>query len=356
MKRGFALLSLAFALGVAGAAGAPLQGGAYAVPALTAAALAALALLFLLVCPASREGLIGFLLFFALGVMVYSTSALTAPMAVRPGWGRAARGALRALVARIEALPFAGAHTAPLLRALLAGDRAALTPGVTAAFRAAGASHLLALSGLHLGILYLVFSRLFSVLGNRPGVCIVRSVVLVLLCVFYTWMTGGSPSLVRACLFVLIGETVRHFPGRRRSLTTVLLAALTLQLLFSPLSIRSVGFQLSYLAMAGIALVYPLLKDWYPAPQGGKNPFRWVWNSAALSVSCQVFTAPLVALRFGTFAPYFLLTNLLALPLTELLILSALATLLLGPSTFLPALTDRLASLLVRLLEIISTM
>ena len=165
-----------------------------------------------------------------------------------------------------------------------------------------------------------------------------------------------SPSLVRACLFVLIGETVRHFPGRRRSLTTVLLAALTLQLLFSPLSIRSVGFQLSYLAMAGIALVYPLLKDWYPAPQGGKNPFRWMWNNAALSVSCQVFTAPLVALRFGTFAPYFLLTNLLALPLTELLILSALATLLLGPSTFLPALTDRLASLLVRLLEIISTM
>ena len=81
-----------------------------------------------------------------------------------------------------------------------------------------------------------------------------------------------------------------------------------------------------------------------------------MWNNAALSVSCQVFTAPLVALRFGTFAPYFLLTNLLALPLTELLILSALATLLLGPSTFLPALTDRLVSLLVRLLEIISTM
>lgn len=356
MKRGFALLSLAFALGVAGAAAFPLPGGAYAVPALIASALAALALLFLLVCPASMEAAVGALLFFALGFMVYSTSALSAPSAVRLSWGSPARGALRALVARIEALPFAGAHTAPLLRALLAGDRAALPASVTAAFRASGASHLLALSGLHLGILYLVFSRLLSLVGNGPGQRVFRSIVLVLLCGAYTLATGASSSLVRAFLFVLIGEGIRHFPGRKKSLARVLLAALTGQLLFSPLSIRSVGFQLSYLAMAGIALVYPLLKDWYPAPQGSRSPFRWIWNSAALSVSCQVFTAPLVALRFGTFAPYFLLTNLLALPLTELLMISALLSLTLFPSGFLPQLTDHLASLLVRLLEIISTM
>jgi len=356
MKRGFALLSLAFALGVAGAAAFPLPGGAYAVPALIASALAALALLFLLVCPASMEAAVGALLFFALGFMVYSTSALSAPSAVRLSWGSPARGALRALVARIEALPFAGAHTAPLLRALLAGDRAALPASVTAAFRASGASHLLALSGLHLGILYLLFSRLLSVVGNGPFQRVFRSVLLVLLCGFYTWMTGGSPSLVRAFLFVLIGESIRHFPDRKKSLARVLLAALTLQLLFSPLSIRSVGFQLSYLAMAGITLVYPQLKDWYPAAQGSKSPFRWMWNSAALSVSCQVFTAPLVALRFGTFAPYFLLTNLLALPLTELLIISALLSLSLFPSGLLPQLTDHLASLLVWLLEVISRM
>lgn len=172
-------------------------------------------------------------------------------------------------------------------------------------------------------------------------------------------MTGGSPSLVRAFLFILMAETARHFPGRRRSLTTVLLIALTLQLLFSPLSVRSAGFQLSYLAMAGIALVYPHLRDWYPAT-GRANPFRWIWNSASLSVSCQVFTAPLVAWRFGTFAPYFLLTNLIALPLTEALILCALLSLTLGAVGLLPPflapLTDSLANLLVRSLEIISTM
>ena len=220
-------------------------------------------------------------------------------------------------------------------------------------------SNSLNLSGLHLGILYLVFSHLFSLAGNTPALRVIRSVFLVALCGFYTWMTGGSPSLVRAFLFILMAETARHFPGRRHGLTTVLLIALTLQLLFSPLSVRSAGFQLSYLAMAGIALVYPRLRDWYPAT-GRANPFRWIWNSASLSVSCQVFTAPLVAWRFGTFAPYFLLTNLLALPLTEALILCALLSLTLGAVGLLPPflapLTDSLANLLVRSLEIISTM
>lgn len=359
MKRGFALLSVAFALGVAGTAAAPLEGGAYAVPAFVASALCApLAALFRRARAGSAAPAAVFL-YLALGVLVYSTSALTAPSATLLPVIPSARGALRALVARIEAAPFAGAHTAPLLRALLAGDRAALPASVTAAFRASGASHLLALSGLHLGVLYLILSRLLSVFGNSPALRWIRSVVLVLLCGFYTWMTGGSPSLVRAFLFVLIAETLRHFPGRRHGLTTVLSIALTLQLLFAPRVVSSLGFQLSYLAMAGIALVYPRLRDWYPG-SGRANPFRWMWNSAALSVSCQVFTAPLVALRFGTFAPYFLLTNLLALPLTEALVCCALATLafsavgLLPP--FLAPLTDLLATLLVRSLEIISTM
>jgi len=239
------------------------------------------------------------------------------------------------------------------------GSSPLATASVTAAFRASGASHLLALSGLHLGVLYLILSRLFSLFGNSPALRWIRSVVLVLLCGGYTWMTGGSPSLVRAFLFVLIAETLRHFPGRRHGLTTVLSIALTLQLLFAPRVVSSLGFQLSYLAMAGIALVYPQLRGWYPG-SGRANPFRWMWNSAALSVSCQVFTAPLVALRFGTFAPYFLLTNLLALPLTEALVCCAVATLTFGAVGLLPPflapLTDLLATLLVRSLEIISTM
>lgn len=359
MKRGFALLSVAFALGVAGAAAAPLEGGAYAVPAFVAAALCApLAALFWRARARSAAPVAVFL-YLALGVMVYSTSALTAPSATLLPVIPSARGALRALVARIEAAPFAGAHTAPLLRALLAGDRAALPATVTAAFRASGASHLLALSGLHLGVLYLLLSRGLSVFGNTPALRRVRSGVLVLFCGFYTWMTGGSPSLVRAFLFVLAAETLRHFPGRRHRLTDILCIALTLQLLFSPRVVTSAGFQLSYLAMAGIALVFPRLQGWYPGKRRS-DPFRWVWNSAALSVSCQVFTAPLVALRFGTFAPYFLLTNLLALPLTEALVFSAVATLTLGTAGLLPPflapLTDRLATLLVRSLEIISTM
>ncbi|MBQ7269106.1 MAG: ComEC/Rec2 family competence protein, partial [Bacteroidales bacterium] len=296
------------------------------------------------------------LLYLSLGVMVYSTSALTAASATRLPPLPAARTALRALVARIDALPFAGPHTAPLLRALLAGDRTALPLPVIAAFRAAGASHLLALSGLHLGIIYAILSGVLSLTGRFPPVRVARSCLIIAALGFYTVITGASPSLVRAFLFVIVAETARHFPGRAKTLQRVLPAALLFQLLFSPLSISSAGFQLSYLAMAGIALVYPRIRDWYPAPRNSKNPFRFIWNSAALSFSCQVFTAPLAAARFGTFAPHFMLTNLIALPLTEALMLCALVCIALRPSGLLPAVTDFLSSLLLRSLEIISTM
>jgi competence protein ComEC len=111
--------------------------------------------------------------------------------------------------------------------------------------------------------------------------------------------------------------------------------------------------------MAGIFLLYPRLEAWYPA--GPRiDPLRRIWQAAALSISCQVFTGPLAWYRFHTFPPYFLLTNLLALPLTTILMGTAVATLLLQglgccPGFLLHA-TDALARTLVWMLGIISSM
>ena len=269
-------------------------------------------------------------------------------------------GALTRTDAIIRAIPFPHGSTNELLRALLTGQRDGLSQETVAAFRAAGASHILALSGLHLGIIYLLISKLLALLGNGRIAAVTRSILIVAVSAFYAFMTGAAPSIVRALLFITINEIMRHCPGRRKDPLAVWCCALMIQLAISPWVIRSVGFQLSYLAMLGIFLVYPWLEGFYPRPAKGWSPMRWIWASMALSLSCQIFTAPLVWLRFRTFPKYFLLTNLVALPLTSLLMFAAVPLLLLGFAGLSPAwlvnITDSLAELLQGCLEIIASM
>lgn len=258
----------------------------------------------------------------------------------------------------IGSLPFPSELTAPLLQALLAGDKSGLPRETIALFRQSGASHILALSGLHMGIIYLIFDRISRLAGQSQPVRVIRYVILLAAAGTFTLITGASPSLVRAFLFIFLNETAKLLVRPRKAART-LCVALLLQLILDPGVIRSVGFQLSYLAMAGIFLLYPVLESWWPDP-GYPSPMRWIWKSAALSISCQLFTGPLAWYRFGSFPRHFLLTNLLALPLTTALMISAVATLLLSAIGHCPELlytaTDGLSRLLLWVLGIIAGM
>ena len=230
--------------------------------------------------------------------------------------------------AAISRIPFPHQRTNALLRALLTGKRDLLDRATTTAFRKAGASHILALSGLHLGIIYLIISRLLFFLGKSRRASILRSAIIVGLCGAYTAATGAGPSIVRAFIFITLTEIARNCPGRRRSGVNIWCTALLIQLCIRPSVISSVGFQLSYLAMLGTFTLFPVLRDWYPSAGPKKDrflPVKRIWEMMALSISCQVFTAPLVWLRFHTFPKYFLLANLISLPLTEALIVGGLA-------------------------------
>ena len=278
-----------------------------------------------------------------------SVSPLSAP------WILEAGESLKALIAGI---PFPSEGTAPLVTALLTGDRSLLARETVSAFRSSGASHILALSGLHLGIIYVLFDRLTRVAGQTPLARGLRFGAMVLSAGFFTLMTGASPSLVRAFLFIVINELLR-LTGRPRKASRVLCLALLIQLVLDPSAIKSVGFQLSYLAMAGIFLLYPRLEAWYP-PSSAWDPFRRIWKAAALSISCQLFTAPLSWWRFHSFPRHFLLTNLLALPLTTALMTTAVLTVALWAiglcPDFLVNTTDALCNCLQRALEIIASM
>ena len=269
-----------------------------------------------------------------------------------------ALGAADTFRARIDALPFRADVTAPLLKAFLTADRSGLEADVVQNFRASGASHLLALSGLHMGIIYMLFDRLTQPWGGSRTAALVRFALFGLGGGFFTLMTGALPSIVRAYLFILIGEMLR-VSGRPRKPSRVLCLALLVQLVLALSVIRTVGFQLSYLAMGGIFLLYPVLESWYP--EGSRwDPFRRIWQASALAVSCQVFTGPLAWLRFHTFPRHFLLTNLMAIPVTTGLLTSAVAALLLDAVHLCPPLlikiTDSLGCLLLWILQVISSL
>lgn len=299
--------------------------------------------------------------FLCLGVMGYAGAVATrgAWPAFGMGWlSEAADGALGALQDRISATGVSG-QTNALLRALLTGDRSLLPRETTAVFRQSGAAHILALSGLHLGIIYLVVRTVLAAAGNSPAARWVRAALAVALCGAYTFITGWRPSTVRALIYIIAAELHSLLPGRRRSPLGTLCLAAMLQLIADPLLIRDTGFQLSYLAMTGTALVFPRLRSWYPAGLRF-DPLRRLWEMLSLSISCQLFTAPLVWVRFKIFPRYFLVTNLVALPLTEVLMICALMMLALGSvglcPAFLPALCDRLADLLLLCLKAISSL
>lgn len=272
-------------------------------------------------------------------------------------------GSGRKLQEAIDGIPFRDSSSNAIAKALITGERSGIPQETAEAFRISGASHILALSGLHLGIIYAVLTSLLSIAGNSRKIRVPRSAVTILACGTYTLATGAGPSIVRAFLFILLAETAR-LTNRYRSTGQLLFSALVIQLTLSPMSIRSAGFQLSYAAMAGIAFILPHLKAFWPGSIYDDRPFtkavRRTWNAAAMSISCQLTTAPLAYYYFGSLPGHFLLTNIIALPLTGIMIPAILLTLVLYGAGICPSfilnMTEALIRALTGSLEIISTM
>lgn len=349
-------ISFPFAIGVATAAILPVAATGFSQWAALVSSVC-LAFLFILFCLRNTGLLTAGMLYYFLGAFCFYSADIMGHMPkFEP---ELAKVAMKKFVGLIERTGFEGGQTGPLVEALLTGRRAAISRETAENFRTAGASHILALSGLHLGVIYGILSKLLAILGHSRTAALIRGLTIICASGFYATMTGASPSIVRALIFIILNETARLQPGRRRSSANIYCTALTIQLALNPLIIKEAGFQLSYLAMLGITVLFPRMNSWYPS--GSRfDPFRRIWSSAALTISCQIFTAPMVWVRFHTFPIYFLLTNLIALPLTELLIVSALLTLAMSAAGFDSAitksLTERLGQTLVFCLDVISGM
>ena len=272
-----------------------------------------------------RSPLVWCAVFFILGFFCSTTREAILPVVEQRAFFAGLYGKLSSL---IDSLPFSNRENNALVKALILADRGSLSKETTMAFRNAGAAHLLALSGMHLGIIYLIIKKSLFFLGNSITARNARGAIVIVLTGLYTLLCGSGASLMRAWLFILIGEGGRLI-GRSQPPQQVLCTALTVHLILRSENIMSIGFQLSYLAMVGIVFVWPHVRWWMK----GK-----IWAGLSLSICCQLFTAPLTLICFGTFPKYFLITNLLAAPLMSIVMLCSIAAIAIYASA--PGLMD----------------
>jgi competence protein ComEC len=202
-----------------------------------------------------------------------------------------------------------------LAAALLLGSRDFLEKETEQEFSNAGAVHVLSVSGLHVGIMYVVVDKVLFFLKRGR---ISRKVhhVLIICCIWaYAFITGLPSSVIRAAMmFSLIaaGNMLKRKPENYN----ILAVAAFFQLLIDPFEITRVGFQLSYLAVLGIFAFYKPLNE----SIGQVNrPAEWVWSIVAVSLAAQLVTFPLGCYYFHMFPVYFLVTNLLVVPLAAVI-------------------------------------
>ena len=224
--------------------------------------------------------------------------------------------------------------------AMTLGYKEDLDPELRHRFQASGAAHVLAVSGLHTGIIYGILFWLLTLGGrfkpmheNRWGR---RALSLAIISVmwFYAWLTGLTPSVVRAVLMVTIFEVGRMVYREAVSLNTIGAAAVLI-LLVRPLDLFSVSFQLSFAATAAIVLCVPLFQNIDMSINRttirGKI-FYYFLGIIIVSLAAQIGTLPITMYTFGQFNTYFLLTNMIVLPLASLLVPCGLAGIALGGS------------------------
>lgn len=213
-----------------------------------------------------------------------------------------------------------------VVAAMTMGDRSRLTHELRQSYAASGASHVLALSGLHLGVIYGLLSLVFVHRRMR-----VMGQVLAMVAIWaYAALVGMPPSVLRSATMLTIFSFV-VLTGRRQVSLNTLAFACVVQLAASPLNLWDVGFQMSFLAVLGIVMLNLRLRDVAtPTWLSRWRVIRWMWSLVKVSLAAQLAVAPLSMYYFGTFPCYFLITNFIAIPLATIIVYTSIVMYALG--------------------------
>ena len=211
-----------------------------------------------------------------------------------------------------------------VVAAMALGDKSSLTKDLKETYSMTGASHILALSGLHLGIIYALLSLL--VVGRRWQM--ITQVAIILSIWAFVFLTGMSTSVVRSAIMLTVYALLAIGHRQKMSVNTLAFTAIVM-LLVSPQALFDVGFQMSFMAVFSILLFTPLFYRPFSAEYLMTHRLvKWLWGMVAVSIAAQIGVAPFIAYYFGRFSCFFLLTNFIVIPAATLILYLSLATLL----------------------------
>ena len=208
--------------------------------------------------------------------------------------------------------------------AILLGYDDNLADEVRKNYVAAGSMHILCVSGMHVGIIYLLASFLLGLLNRKKWQQTLKQVLLLALIWFYALITGLTPSILRASLmisFVIIGEMI----CRQGFIINTIAASAFILLCVHPYNLFEIGFQLSYAAVVGIVVLH---KPLYNCLYFKNKLLDKLWEITVVVLTAQVATIPFTLFYFNQFSTYFALSNLLMTPISFVVVISGMVLLL----------------------------
>lgn len=213
------------------------------------------------------------------------------------------------------------------IAAMTLGDKTGVSAELRDTYSKAGVSHVLALSGLHLGIIYAMIALLLGRRRNTMG----GLFVTLLLVWTFALMVGMSPGIVRSAAMFSVYASMTFLQRDYLTANSLALAA-SVMLLASPAMLWDVGFQMSFLAVMGIVICHVLLRNnrFYVRYAHRRFVGKLV-SLVCISLAAQLFVLPLVMYYFGNVPFYFLLANIVAVPLTTFIIYAAMLLFVLSP-------------------------
>lgn len=237
--------------------------------------------------------------------------------------------------------------TYSLAEALLIGYRDDLDKNLVLAYSNTGVVHIIAISGLHLGMIYGLLLLLLKPFRKQRWLYWGKPLIMLSVLWGFSLLAGAGASILRSVVmfsFIVIGESL----GRKNHIYNTLAASACCLLAYNPYFLWDVGFQLSYSAVLSIVVfMKPLYRRLYFANQ----LLKAAWQLSAITISAQVFTLPLVLYYFHQFPNLFFFTNFIAVPLSGIILYGEMLLLLVYPVDLLNQFTGAALSFCINLLN-----
>ncbi|MHC1781115.1 MAG: ComEC/Rec2 family competence protein [Bacteroidales bacterium] len=231
------------------------------------------------------------------------------------------------------------------------GEKRFIDADTKMAFASTGSMHILSVSGMHVSFFYFFLSFILSFLGRNRFSEIIKFFVITIILWLYCAIAGFSPSSVRAVVMINLLMLSKIISRKTITLNTLCASALIITI-FSPQSLFDPGFQLSYAAFLSIIFINPKIMRLLPSKS---KLVEWMWGMVSLSISCSIGTALITISLYDYFPLYFMIANIMIIPLTAVIIYLAssafLIKILFGGGDFLIVMVSKIINVMIKIAD-----